>query len=362
MVHIRRKKVGIFTWDFEPIEGGMGVQALELYNALLHDSEFEPVVFSPRKNSLLNHFQLRKISSGKVGQLLFSFQCAFQLESLIKKHSLDIVHFIGSSGGVQLLKKPSVPCVFTLNNTYFYLARKFNSSIFRFMRFLEKISLKNADKKTAISEGIVSEINTVQNEDISVVYMGIDAEIFKPLSIKQERIILYVGRLVERKGVFDLLHAFAKLKNNGFSLLFIGDGSAKQELIQTAQNLSVDKNVKIISKIDRAQLPEFYSKAALVVLPSWSEGFGLTIAEAMACGAVVLGSDIVGIRDQINDSENGFLFEVQNQADLAEKIDHILLLGSVAEKIRKAAIEKAAIFSSQKMLADYKKLYTGLLR
>ncbi|HLC92874.1 MAG TPA: glycosyltransferase family 4 protein [archaeon] len=355
-------KVGIFTWDFEPIAGGIGIHASELYRAMLEDRNFEPMVFSPSETRLPGHITVKRILSGQFGQLIFSLQCALVCEKMIQKYSLDLVHFMGSSGGVQLLRRASKPAVYTLNNTYFYLNRKFPSIKFMFMKFLEKLSLRNSSFRTAISRGIVDEINSDYKCDLRVVYIGIDQKLFKPSGKPgANKAILYVGRLEERKGVMDLLEAFAHLKDKRLQLWFVGEGPAGEKIPQKAVAMGVEGNVKIFPKVPREKLPEFYSSATLSVLPSWSEGFGLTIAEAMSCGCAVIGSDIPGIRDQIDDGKNGFLCRPKDPADLAKKLRAALAMGNGLQKIRENAIIKSKNFTVSKMMSDYAKIYSMLV-
>lgn len=356
-----KTRVGIFSWDFEPPEGGIGIHVSALYHALLQDNEFEPVVFSPRRTVLKNHVTLRSNNPIGMGQIFFSLSCSLNLEKLVRKYNLDVVHFMGSSGGVQLLKKPSVPAVFTLNNTYFFLQRCFPRFKFAVMKKMEQQSLKNADRITAISNGIAKEIQREEQKDIHLVYIGIDDKVFLPLPVKREKIILYSGRLKENKGVLDLLDAFALLPENGFELWFVGEGPLLGELKQKAINLDVVKRVRFFPKTDQQTLADFYSKAFVTVLPSWSEGFGLVLAEAMKCGSIVAGSDIPGIRDQIEPGKTGFVFQPKDPKSISDCLSKIIASDSL-ETIRQNAFGKAEAFSTSSMVSAYKDIYRELLQ
>ena len=355
-----RTRVGIFSWDFEPAEGGIGVHTAELYRALLSDKEFEPIVFSPLRIRAKNHFTIGTPNFFDLGQIFFSLKCAIQLEELIKKHKLGIVHFMGGSGGVQLLVKPPVPAVFTLNNTYFYLHHNFPTLKFGILKWLEHISLKYADCITAVSRGIADEINREENFNIQVVHIGVDDKLFFPHKTKRENIVLYSGRLKERKGLLELIEAFAKCKHKGFELWFVGNGQLLDMLIEKSVALGINNRVKFFPHVDRKKLPMFYSKAFVTVLPSWSEGFGLVIAEAMKCGSIVLGSNIPGIIDQIEGGKTGFFFRAKDIQDLSQKLDQIMGATNL-EQIRKNSLKKAQGFSLAKMTDSYKNVYKRLL-
>lgn len=353
-------RVGIFTWDFEPVQGGIGVHASELYHVLLNDSGFEPVVFSPRQAGVPNHVEIPVPNFLDLGQVFFSLKCSLGMKKLVRQHALDLVHVLGSSGGMQLLFKPPVPSVYTLNNTYFYVFRKFPTPKFRFMKSLERRSLRNADFLTSISHGISEEINREEKHDIQTVYIGMDAQVFRPQKTKREKMVLFVGRLVKNKGVLELLEAFSQCAEKDFELWFVGEGPLLGPLQEKAVGLGIKGRVKFFPKADRPKLPEVYSKAHVLVLPSWSEGFGLVVAEAMMCGCLVLGSDIPGIQDQIEDQKTGFLFRVRDTADLTQKLDQILSARNL-DSVRAAALEKARDFSLEKMVSSYKAIYTELL-
>ena len=124
--------------------------------------------------------------------------------------------------------------------------------------------------------------------------------------------------------------------------------------------LKLESRVKFFPKMPRKKLAEFYSKALVTVLPSWSEGFGLVVAEAMKCCSIVLGSNIPGISDQIEDGKTGFLFRARDSTDLAEKLDFIFSSKSLG-KVRENALEKAKDFSLEKMVSSYKRIYRRLL-
>ncbi|HIH10116.1 MAG TPA: glycosyltransferase family 4 protein [Candidatus Diapherotrites archaeon] len=357
-----RLRIGIFTWDFDPIQGGIGIHALELYNALMADKDFEPVVFSPSHTSLPNHVRIWG-ARGYLGQFLFSVQCALLVERMIRAHSLDVVHFMGSSGGVQILVKPSKPAIFTLNNTYFYLSRVLGGFKFFFMKALEEMSINNSSVQTAISGGIVQEIRHPKKSEIKVVYIGIDGSVFRPAKSRVEKAILFVGRVEERKGIFDLLEAFASLDEKDYNLWIVGDGSAKERAIVMGRILGLEGKITYFPKMDRSSLPKLYSRALVTVLPSWSEGFGLTIAEAMSCGCIVAGSDIPGIRDQIDDGVNGVLFRPRSPADLSGRLKFLVSMRSKEiREMRQKAIQKAKSFSVSKMASDYKSIYSGLVK
>lgn len=120
---------------------------------------------------------------------------------------------------------------------------------------------------------------------------------------------LFVGRLIPSKGVFDLLSAYAKLDpdmRNNFGLVFAGAGEVREELEKRARDVAPGV-VKFAGFTHREQLAAIYALADALVLPSYSEAWGLVVNEAMACSLPVIVSQAAGCTvDLVRDQWNGF--------------------------------------------------------
>lgn len=111
-----------------------------------------------------------------------------------------------------------------------------------------------------------------------------------------DRYFLSVGRLVEAKGVFDLLEAYAKLDaplRAQVGLVFVGDGAAKKELMARAQRISVGR-IEFRGFLQRDELPAFYAFAEALVFPTHTDPWGFVVNEALACGLPVIASTVAG--------------------------------------------------------------------
>jgi glycosyltransferase involved in cell wall biosynthesis len=137
---------------------------------------------------------------------------------------------------------------------------------------------------------------------------------------------LYVGRLVKEKGVFDLLHAYAKLapnKREGLSLVFVGDGAARQELEKQAERISPGR-VDFAGFLQRRELVSYYALADMFVLPTHTDPWGLVVNEAMACSLPVICTDAAGCAPNlVKDRWNGMTFPVQDTATLGLAITEL---------------------------------------
>jgi glycosyltransferase involved in cell wall biosynthesis len=138
--------------------------------------------------------------------------------------------------------------------------------------------------------------------------------------------ILFVGRLVSGKGADILLGAMPHIlaRHPGASLTLVGDGPEKVSLADTAQRSGIAGRVRFAGALPHAELPQHYRRAALLVLPSREEGFGLVLVEALGCGCPVAASDLPAVRALLGDGTGGRLFRPEDPEDLARVVAELL--------------------------------------
>jgi glycosyltransferase involved in cell wall biosynthesis len=210
--------------------------------------------------------------------------------------------------------------------------------------------------------------------------MGVDIDIFKPIphgdflwrGSKKDcgKVILYVGRLIDVKGVEYLVRAFPGVwkRNRDAELLIIGNGPKKKELKNLADKLEIGHRVHFIGGVPHQELPRYYSLASVFVLPSVvteageKEGLGVVLLEAMACGTPVIGTRVGGIPDTIRDGETGLLVKEKDPEDLASKINRVLM----DEDLRRGLVKRGksfvgSNFSWEIVAEEFLGLYTEVL-
>ena len=140
------------------------------------------------------------------------------------------------------------------------------------------------------------------------------------------RFFLFVGRLVREKGVFDLLEAYGKLTPESrtlVSLVLVGDGAAREEVIRRAQKISPGQ-VRCAGFVQRDQLAGYYALAEGFVFPTHSDTWGLVVNEAMACGLPVISSDAAGcVADLVQDNWNGRVVPRGDVLQLASAMEEL---------------------------------------
>ena len=187
--------------------------------------------------------------------------------------------------------------------------------------------LPKYDAVYAISNSVKNELDAHTINSV-VVYNGIHPQIFKKRrfvnSSNSNYNIVQVGRLVVRNKGQDLsVRAIKMLIDRGYadiSLTLIGDGPDKNMLLELIGNLGIDNYVQVVGKKDQDYISEHLRDYSLFIQPSRREGFGLTVAEAMASKVPVLVSDQQGPMELIQHGIYGLYFKTENVEDLCEKI------------------------------------------
>ena len=166
--------------------------------------------------------------------------------------------------------------------------------------------------------------NGVDEKRINVIPNGVNTKLFRKRNLEKNNHCLFVGSLTARKGVKYLLQAMSLIPE--LEAVVVGDGTERKNLENMASELGINGRIKFLGLIrDSDSLSCFYSQASFLVLPSLTEGLPLVVPEAMACGTPVIASNLPGNAALVRNHDTGFLFEVGNYIDLAEKIK--LLVG-----------------------------------
>jgi glycosyltransferase involved in cell wall biosynthesis len=173
------------------------------------------------------------------------------------------------------------------------------------------------------------------------------AEIRKRLGLPG-RFILFVGRLVPEKGIFDLLEAYGRLKDDvrsGVGLVFAGDGDGRLELERRAKKISPGA-IWINGFLQREELGAMYGLADVFVLPTHSDPWGLVVNEAMACGLPVVVTDVAGCAaDLVENGWNGFSVPQGGPERLSRAMDAILQDAQLRQKMSAHSLERIRQYS-----------------
>ncbi len=271
---------------------------------------------------------------------LFLFEMIAVIQ-LIKKESIDLLYanFILPQGfvGVVLKKVIKVPVIINVLGGDIGIKNPV-------LRYFVKYSLKRADHVVALTRAIQDEINklNIGQIDISVVPLGVYSDLFSP-QYRDEKIrkkyvsnndplLLFVGRLVEKKGVSYLIEAFPKILKQfeNSRLLVVGNGLLANDLKRLVQQLNISDSVYFEGDIDNKKLPQYYASADIFIGPSVIpesgdlEGQGVVFLEAMASGCCTIGTNIGGIPMSVVHEKSGLLVEQKNSQQISQAVIRIL--------------------------------------
>lgn len=266
---------------------------------------------------------------------------------------------------------------------------------YEFSSWVEKTALEMADAVIAVSEGTKSDILqhfNVAPERVHVIYNGIDTEEYKavdptPALTKfkvpnDKPFVLFVGRITRQKGIIHLVEAI-KYMHEGFNVVLCA-GAPDTEEIAAEMKTAVAEASKgrdgvywIDEMVDKTDIIQLYSGAAVFCCPSIYEPFGIINLEAMACETPVIGSMVGGIPEVVVHDETGFLVPVAQRhespfaplhptayaKDLAHNINRLMEDPDKRKRFAKAGRKRAVeMFSWSSIAQQTRDLYASLDR
>ena len=182
--------------------------------------------------------------------------------------------------------------------------------------------------------------------------------------------ILFVGRLVEWKGIDTLIRSMTIVRKAipDSRLNIVGEGLLREPLRRLVQDTGLTDAVCFCGRLSDEDLIKHYDSASILVLPSRAfqglvmEGLGVVLLEAMSQGIPVIGSNIGGIPDIIDDGRNGFLFQSEDEKNLAEKIIILLSDAVLAERFRQSGYDTVRTrFSWENISRQFSETYELVL-
>jgi len=166
---------------------------------------------------------------------------------------------------------------------------------------------------------------------------------------------LYVGQLIERKGLENTLKAFTKIKNNNWKLSIVGKGEDEDKLVDLVKNLNLKNNVIFEGFKQKDQIINYYSQSDVFLMPSYSEVWGLVLNEALASGLFCLSSKYAGATiDLIEEGKNGYSIDSLIIEDIEEKITKTFQL-NINKKLIKDSFDVNYENEANKIIDSIKK-------
>jgi D-inositol-3-phosphate glycosyltransferase len=255
---------------------------------------------------------------------------------------------------------------------------------------IETRAVRESAAVTAASEIEVNELVDLYGADpakLQIIPCGVDPNIFRPMRQADarealgrdqcERIVLFVGRIEQIKGIDVLLRALGLLffrhpeLRNDVCLLVVGgaldpdDDSPEIEKIEALRSLvhqhRMEANVSFVGSMDQERLALFYAAADVCAVPSLTESFGLVALESMACGTPVVGTRVGGLQTLIEHGQSGLLVPAGDYQALAESIAQVLTDPRLRMHLAHGARDRAEHFSWRSVGDRVEALYAKIL-
>lgn len=208
-------------------------------------------------------------------------------------------------------------------------------------------------------------------ESIHLVFNGTDLRRFSPAPGGHERVdpkfgpnmIFACRQLFPRKGIRFLIEAAAQLKPRfpDLKVVVAGDGFERPELVQLAQTLGIADDVTFLGWVANTELPPYYRAAAVSVIPSLEEGFGIPAAEAMGCETPVVASDAGGLPEVVEHGVTGLIVPRGDSSALAEAIGSLLADPERRTRMGRAGRERALrLFDWDRSAEQFEHIYADV--
>src|SRR3990170_8273129 len=299
--------------------------------------------------------------------LPFQMACFTKIPSLHKKYKFDIIHsHLCHMPDVflRLFNKIRVPTVLTVHGTiqmlrdHAIMARSFFGDLesgeesmllfYPIIRLLQQKYVKHVSRSVAVSNAtkeLAIKHLKIEEEKINVVYNGVDTKIFSPprkeeVETKYSRhTVLYVGRMVSKKGIHVLVKAMPEVLQvfPETRFLFVGGGNIPLYKEAIRKMGTPEKNFSFVGHVGYFERPKIVREATVFVNPSFFENCSLSVLEAMSCGSAVVASDVGGNPEIIETGKNGLLVPAFDDKSLAKSIISLLENESFNKEIGKEA-------------------------
>jgi glycosyltransferase involved in cell wall biosynthesis len=290
------------------------------------------------------------------------------------ENDADVVHahwaIPTGPAAVLAAKRLGVPSVITMHGGDVYVnpEQGYDFPTRWYVRPVLHWTLRQAGALTAITEDCRQHALRAgaPAENIRLVFNGTDLRRFSPGENGAgsrgfgQHMIFACRQLFPRKGIRFLLEAGAQLKPRfpDLQIVLAGDGFERPELAQLAADLGIGPDVTFLGWVPNAELPPNYRAAAVSVIPSLEEGFGIPAAEAMGCEVAVVASDAGGLPEVVENGVTGLVVPRGDSAALADAIGSLLADPERRRTMGQAGRERALrLFDWDRSAEQFEELY-----
>jgi len=232
----------------------------------------------------------------------------------------------------------------------------------------QRLFVLNSNKVIAVSSSVkksLIEETYVHKDKVVVIHNGIESKklVGKRRNKKEDTHLVYVGRMEQEKGVFELLKMMEGLKK-GVILNMVGDGPSQDALRGYAEVKGIENRVVFHGRVSQEEVLKILSESDIFVFFSQRiEGFPMTIPEAMFLGLPTVVSDIGGNSDAVVNGKTGYLVDPKNFDDFVSKVNKLIWDSDLRKEMgRGAKIRAVNNFSVDIMIDKYEKVFKEVVK
>lgn len=221
----------------------------------------------------------------------------------------------------------------------------------RSRRFLESKFIKCADYIITVSETTRKQLHDLglANENIAIIPPGLDKADISNKVFPDKFTMLYVGTIEKRKGLIDVIRALNDLIGYDYKLNVVGlikEEEYFDEISQLINDQNLNERVIFLGRLSDDELIEQYRHASIFIFPSYWEGYGMVVAEALAWGLPVIASKISAFEELITDGREGYFFKAGDPDDISSKLKFILDNREILKELSANALKRADVMLS----------------
>ena len=363
-------KILMLTWEYPPrIVGGIARVVHDLSKRLIKDGH-EVTVVTYRDNADVPEYENDKgVNVYRVDNYMIHpnnfidwiMQLNFNMlskatEIINKEGGFDVIHahdWLVTYAAKSLKNAYDIPIVATIHATEAGRNSGIHDETQRYINDTEWLLTYEATEVIVNSNYMKNEIQRLFGlpfDKINVIpnginlsnFTGIERDFRRQYAMDNEKIILYVGRLVYEKGVQHLIAAMPKILSNyhDAKLIIAGRGGMMDELRAEASNLGLNDKIYFTGYLNSKQVQKMYKCADVAVFPSTYEPFGIVALEAMLAGVPTVVSDVGGLDEIVTHGVDGMKSYAGNANSIADSVTALLYDHQLATNVSKKAKQK----------------------
>ena len=382
-------KILMLTWEYPPrVVGGISKVVHDLSHRLISDGH-EVTVVTYKDGELPYYEDDKGVQVYRVDNYMISpnnfidwimqlnFNMSAKASELINKFGkFDVIHahdWLVAYAAKQLKESYKIPIVATIHATEAGRNSGIHDDTQRYINDTEWMLTYEASEVIVNSNFMKNDLQRLFGlpyEKISVIPNGVNLNLFQNVdrdyefrrnyAMDNEKIILYVGRLVYEKGIQNLIGAMPKIlaHYNDAKLVICGRGGMQEELQAEARSLGIENKVYFAGYCDANKVKKMYKAADVAVFPSTYEPFGIVAIESMLSGTPTVVSDVGGLNEIVSHGVDGMKSYAGNSNSIADSVLALLFDAKLCSDISSNAVKKVKeLYNWNKIAQDTHNAY-----